>query len=208
MSVVADAKRNLIIGKLTANHGMSLYKAMREVGYAHTTALSPKKNLGESFIQKLDTLLSDDKLLEVHDRLLHSTKIDHMVFPLGPKEDEDEPNDIEEGGAEVERTSLTDREITEMLGEINGTVRRIVHGQNARHVYFWVPNDKARQDALKLAYDLRGKLIKKEAPPAGDTYNTFVQQTNVNPNSPSSKELVQATLDVLMAKTKRKVVDV
>src|SRR3990167_49114 len=43
----------------------------------------------------------------------------------------------------------------------------------------------------------------EEAQPTGTTYNTFIQQNNLNPNAPGAKEIVDATLVTLMSKTKR-----
>lgn len=172
-----------------------------EAGYSKNVSKQPTLvTKSKGFQELMDDILDDDSLINVHKTLLKSQRIDHMVFPLGPKE-EDEEDSTEE------HTALTDDEITAMLQEVGGTVRRIVHGRTARHVYFWVSNDKARQDALKLAYDIKGKLGKRaDDPGAGNTYNTFIQNNTMNPNTPSSKQLVDATLDVLMQQTKRKAV--
>ncbi len=195
---MATVKQEKAAENLVGNGG-NVTKAMVDAGYSVATANTPQK-LTESkgFQALLDEKLADDKLVEVHDQLLKSKRLDHMVFPLYK-----EPDEKDEGP--YESMSLTDDEVIELLSDIGGTVRKIVHGQQARHVYFWVANDKSRQDALKLAYDLKGKLAKKEAPDGGDTYNTFVQNNTINPNAPTARVLVDDTLATLMNRTKRKV---
>jgi hypothetical protein len=80
-----------------------------------------------------------------------------MVFPLGPEEETDEESGEEESEGDGERTTLTDKEITHMLKEVNCVVRKIVHGRTARHVYFWAADNKARTGAIDMGYKLKGK---------------------------------------------------
>ena len=154
--------------KIVENHG-NISKTMKDVGYSENTAKNPK-NLTDSdgWKELMETVLSDEKLLDKHNELLNSTGIDHLVFPLGPKDEDDinfsggkaksEPEVPEEY---KERTTLTDKEIIEMLTEVNCKVRRIVHGQVARHVYFWSADNKARKDALDMAYKIKGRYKDK-----------------------------------------------
>lgn len=142
------------------NHG-SVSAAMREAGYKPATAKNPK-NLTESDVWKrmITQYLPDKDLLSNHKKLLNSHHMEHMVFPLGPAEESDDGMDEEDMPAyeKQEHTSLTDKEITEMLAEVNCVVRRIVHGQTMRHVYFWSPDNKARKDGLDLAYKIKGRI--------------------------------------------------
>lgn len=50
-------------------------------------------------------------------------------------------------------------------------------------------------------YNAMKKRTSGEA--SGNTYNTFIQQNNLNPNTPEAKELVDSTLEMLMNKTRR-----
>lgn len=216
---MATTRQKIVYGKLVENgrngQTLTLGAIMLEAGYSKAIATVPAKVIkSKGFQELLDEAMPDDDLLKAHTSLLKSTKIEHMVFPLGPKGDDDpnlsgakpDENAIEKAGIKVERTTLSDQEIKDMLAEVNCKVKRIVHGETARHVYYWTPNTKAQQDALKLAYDIKGKLTSKEPP--GDSYNVFLQQNNLNPNAPASKPLVDATLATLMDQTKRKVLDV
>jgi hypothetical protein len=225
MSAKAQARRRMVIGKLLENPSISIYRAMREVGYAHNTAIAPTKNLGKSFTDLLEQHLSDEKLTSVHEQLLNSKRIEHMTFPMGPRTNAEKDTYQDDGikvlldadsqgmldamdateAAEATGELMSDEEIVEMIKDIGGTVRRIVHGRTARHVYFWAANDKSRTDALKLAYDVKGKLKPKDdSGNTGATYNTFIQQNNIDPNTPTNRELVDATVKVLMDMTKRK----
>lgn len=185
---VTPTDRQREVAKYLLEGESNLYGAMVKAGYSPATARTPQRlTQSRGWQQIMDETLNDDMLSEVHSELLKSKAIDHLVFPL----------------------AMTDEEITELVESVGGTVRKFMHGETANHVWFWAPNTKARQDALKLAYDIKGKLKAGGIPQAPQTtYNTFLQQNNINPNSPSAKQLVQASLDVLMAQTKRKVVDV
>jgi hypothetical protein len=209
-------RHQLIIGQLIengGNGGKPWHEIMADAGYSKAVQHTPSKvTQTAGFLELLEEALPDDELHEVHRGLLQAKKLDHMVFPLGPA-GEDDPNfsgsspnmSITEEAAE--RTTLTDQEITDLIATTGGTVRRIVHGQTARHVYFWAPNDTARQAALKLAYELKGRIGKvagEGGSTTNNTYNTFIQQNNLNPNSPPGKKLVDMSLDALMEATKVK----
>lgn len=213
---MATTKQKLVLPKIVENHG-NLYKAMVAVGYSPATAKNPSNLLkSKGFRELLEEVLPDEELAKVHKSLLGSHRLDHMTFPLGPDSPAKAAEWIEEERVKAlqkgrepkitERSILTDEDIEVMLRELGCRVRRVVHGEMARHVYFWAPNDKTRHDALKLAYDLKGKVTQGKEP-TGDTYNTFIQQNNINPNAPKAKALVDDTLDMLMKKTSRKVID-
>jgi hypothetical protein len=58
-----------------------------------------------------------------------------------------------------------------------------------------------RHKYMETALRLKGNL--KEGEKSGDTYNTFIQQNNLDPNIPENKQLVDNTLEYLMQQTKR-----
>lgn len=169
---------------------VNLSEASKGIYSPTNTSISAKITALPEFQELLNTHLQDEKVAIRHSQLLDSTKMDHMVFPLGP-EGEDEINlsggvtsridteddeevgeeDIDEEGLperlKAERTTLTDKEIVAMLAEVNCTVRRIVHGQTARHVYFWTADNKARKDAIDMAYKIRSRYPKE----GGNSFN-------------------------------------
>lgn len=148
---------------ILAEKGGSIGAAMREAGYSEISSLTPKKlTNSKTWKQLMEEHLPDDSLAKVHRSLLNAHRLDHMTFPLGPAEEEEsdilEEEENEEGieGAGADRTTMTDGEIGELLASVNCTVRKVVHGRAARHVYFWSPDNKAKDSALDLAYKLKG----------------------------------------------------
>lgn len=151
--------------------GMSRTRAMISEGFSESYSASSEITSTKSWQKVAEKFLPNEFLAGVHQGLLKSNKLDHMVFPLGPK-GEDEINfsgarpdknpemptnsdgtPIEERG---ERTTMTDKEIVAMLAETGCTVKRIVHGETARHVYFWSPDNNSRNKALDTAYKVKG----------------------------------------------------
>lgn len=150
--------------KIRKGTKVSVSKEMRESGlYSDSMSKKPDKlTRSKGWQQLMEKFLPDTLLTQRHKELLNSTRIDHLTFPLGPKDANDvdeiseEENEIESAFA-PEHTTLTDKDITEMLAEVNCKVRKIVHGKTARHVYFWSADNKARGGALDMAYKLKGK---------------------------------------------------
>lgn len=167
---------------LMVENGGNVSKAIRDSGlYSPSQALHPEKILdSKTWNEIIEDALPDELLTEKHKELMNATRIDHLVFPLGPK-DADDPNfsggrkpaEAEMPEEHKERTTLTDKEIIEMLAEVNCKVRRIVHGETARHVYFWSNDNKSRKEALDMAYKLKGRYANEGNPnaPHGNTYN-------------------------------------
>lgn len=146
-----------------------LGKVLKEAGYAESTSKRPSQVVeSKGFTELMEEMLPDDEVLAVHQQLLQSTRIEHMVFPLytGAEEDIPEEGDIpEELEAKLHQVSegatLTDKDIEDMLAEVNCKVRKIVHGDTARHVYFWSPDAGARKAAVELAYKIKGRITNK-----------------------------------------------
>lgn len=163
--VKASLKQRRAAKLVVENHG-SVSAAMRAAGYTAASAKNPK-NLTETkaWPALMDEYLSEESLTKAHNELMHAKRLDHMMFPLGP-ESRAESLDTSKMQPQVktmldaeqamQMTTLTDEDIKEMLATVNCTVRRIVHGQTARHVYFWSMDARARKDALDMAYKLRG----------------------------------------------------
>lgn len=130
----------LVAGKLMEDPTMALGTAIRAVGMSEFAARNPGKAVTSSpeWSELLDSYLPQGELLETHRGLLRASKIDHLVFTAG-----DNPSD---------------EEIGEMLADVNCKVRKITHNETARHVYFFAPDNRARKDALEMAYKLRGSF--------------------------------------------------
>lgn len=156
----------LVFKLLHENPRMSQGDALRAAGFAESTALHPADVFqSKSYLALLEEQMSDTADVATHVDLLRAQHLDHMVFALGPKNEKDKAKWIEEqkqkalkAGREFdEKETLTDIDIAEMLREVGCTVRKIVHRETARDVYFWSPDNVARDKALDKSYKLKGK---------------------------------------------------
>lgn len=109
---------------------------MRKAGYSASYSEMPGRlKTRKSFTQLLHDILPDDETLYKHHELLNSRRLDHMTFPL----------------------KIDDQEIAELLASVNCVLRKVVHGEQAKHAYFWSMDNKARKDALDMIYKLKGQ---------------------------------------------------
>jgi len=158
---------------LLANPGSTMKEAMLASGYSEGMAKNPQDLTNSPSWQELmGDHLSLDKLARKHERLLNAHKLEHMVFPpeatraVDPEEEEEEEEFNEDDFTEAQEKrrekqknapeTLKDADIIEMLAEVGCTVRKIVHGEMARHVYFWSPDNQTQQKVLDMAYKLTG----------------------------------------------------
>jgi hypothetical protein len=163
---MATVRQIKAIERVVENHG-NISKSMREAGYPEITAKNPK-NLTESKAWQdfIEEYLPDIDLASKHKELLNASRLDHMVFATGPRNEGDRLDwlkrrraEYEEKGREFkeeEQECLTDEDIKIMLADVNCKVRRIVHRETARDVYFWSADNQARDKALDKAYKLKG----------------------------------------------------
>lgn len=164
---------------IMVENGGKVAPAMIKAGYSPNTANTPSKLTNQkSWKELMDEYLPESLVAARHKELLNATRIEHMIVPLGPDESREDAEELPEvelegqphGGALTRRhgkkdfSKLTDDEIREMFFEVGCTVRRIVHSEQCRHVYFWSADNRARKDAVDLAYKLRGAFApeKKE----------------------------------------------
>lgn len=150
---MADSfRRELLAEAIVKNPGKPVHDIMIELGYSETQANQPGQiTKTDNFRELLRSKLPDDLLFNTHEGLIKSNRLDHMTFPLFSENPKEKANKGEDHGQ-----ALTDNDIRELLKETGCTVRRIVHGEQARHVYFWSPDNRARKDALDMAYKLKG----------------------------------------------------
>lgn len=178
---MATARQRKAAQKILENLGLDkprpVGEILREIGYSNATSQTPTLvTESKGFKELIDQYLPDEDVLSAHKSLLNSTRIEHMVFPVykdpdaGVPEEGDIPEELEpqpHGGAlkrrhaVTEGASLSDSEIEDMLDEVNCKVRKIVHGETARHVYYWAPDSLARKAAIDMAYKIKGRITNK-----------------------------------------------
>lgn len=138
---MATNKQQRAIQLYKENYGTG--KSMREImlmaGYSQSSADNPKV-LVESmdWQQAMDHFLPDDKLLNVHGKLLEAKKLEKAEFP----------------------SWLPQAEIRQMILDSGGTPRNYETNPITQMiaVWYWVPDVMAQKAALELAYKLKGKL--------------------------------------------------
>lgn len=158
-----------VVQKVRKGTKVSISKEMRDSGvYSESMSKKPDKlTKSKGWNILLETHLGDDLLAETHHGLLKSTTLDHMTFPpfnavkakkevVTPVTLPSDTGDIENVGEKFGE-QLNDQEIRDLLASVNCQVRKIVHGELARHVYYWCADNRARKDGLDLAYKLKGK---------------------------------------------------
>jgi NAD-dependent DNA ligase len=151
--------------KEIGENGGNISKAMESAGYAKSiTHATEKLTNSKGWKELLEQHIPDSLLSEKHKELLNSSYVDHITFPLGPKTNkEKEEYDIREREKATKKEVLygdidylSDEDIKDLLAEVNCKVRRVVHGETARHVYFWSADNNAKKNALEMAYKLKG----------------------------------------------------
>lgn len=158
-------------------------KAIVDTGlYSQEVADNPHKiTTSKTWQELMEYHISDEELAGKHKELLNATRLDHMIFPTGAKDEKErqtiialaQAKAIEKGTEYIEPDVIMDDDIRQMLKDVNCTVRRIVHGDTARHVYFWSADNKSRKDAVEMGYKLKGRFAPENVPPnrSGNTYN-------------------------------------
>lgn len=110
----------------------------------------------------------------------------------------------------IEEAGATDDKLAQVLNEglaamsyiKTERVEGVGKGRLKTEEVVVMPDLNTRHRYLETALKLKGHNLNKPERPTGDTYNTFVQQNNIDPNTPESKMLVAKMLDVLMEQTK------
>ncbi|HEC66809.1 MAG TPA: hypothetical protein ENI23_16160 [bacterium] len=114
---------------------VSIGQAMRDQGYPVSTANNPQQLTRSKGWQKmLQEAFPHDMVLKYHHVLANSFKLGHSVFPLGIK----------------------DEDIVTLLDSTNCTVVKIQYGEQAKHVWFWSPDNMARDRVLEKINKMKG----------------------------------------------------
>lgn len=141
--------------KIMKENGGVVSKAMREAGFSEEYARQPQKFMATRTFQELaNIMLPDINLLEKHTEILSSSKLDSMKFPK----------------------EISEQEIIGMLYQVGCMVQKIFQPTDLsdREVYFIAPDNKARMDAIDLAYKIKGHMK------AGTGGNIIPLQVNFN----------------------------
>jgi hypothetical protein len=115
---------------------VSMYEAMLAEGYSEEYARKGSLPKTKTWEKLLEERLGDDKLSNIHQQLMVAKKLDYMLFT----------------------SEIKDEDVYTLLESVGCTPKKIVHGIQGTHVWFWAPDSKTRKDALELAFKIRGKM--------------------------------------------------
>jgi len=135
---IAVQKLSEIVRKSKGQKNITMGKIMRAAGFSEESSLKPKR-LTESkgFRELFDKLIPDSLLTERHEQLLGAVELDSYRMDA----------------------KLSDEEIEKMVEATKGfKVRKILRtkGEPTVLVYFWRPDNMARDRALDKGYKIKG----------------------------------------------------
>ena len=137
---VVALKHKMVLDKIKKKVGkgrkVTMTETLVEAGYSESYARSGNIKKKKSWQQLMDIYLPEDLLAKTHNELLGFKKIDYMLF----------------------NSEISDEDIFEVLNSVGCTIKKIVHGIQGTHVYYWQPDGRIRKDATDLAYKVRGKM--------------------------------------------------
>ena len=137
---VVALKHKVVVDTLIKNVGKSgkntMQKALVKKGYTNNYAKSGNIKKTKSWNQLMEEYLPDSLLAKTHSELLDFKKLDYMLFNADVKDDD----------------------IYELMEKVNCIPKKIIHGIQGTHVYFWQPDGRIRKDATDMAYKVKGKM--------------------------------------------------
>lgn len=130
-------KQKLVLKQISENigKGMTMEEALVAAGYSRSYAKSGHIKDTRKWNEIVEQEMPDSYLMQHHNELLNSRRIEHMVFP----------------------TFMSDEAIKELLESVNAVVRKIQHGEQANHVWFWTNDNRAKKDALDMMYKIKNR---------------------------------------------------
>lgn len=138
---IVAIKHKKVYETLTKNLGksskkISIEEAMIAQGYSPSYARAAQLKNTKTWQKLMDEYLPDELLSTTHHELIIARKLDYMLFT-----------------AEID-----DASIYELLASVGCTPKKIIHGMQGVHVWFFVADNKIRKDATELAYKIKAKM--------------------------------------------------
>jgi hypothetical protein len=111
---------------------------MIQAGFSPISAANPGQlTRSASWATLMEKYLPESNVAKAHMGLLNASSLVREFFS-------------------TEFENLTDEELKKLFTNVNCEARKIVHTKRGRYIYFWSPDNRARKDALDMAYKLRG----------------------------------------------------
>lgn len=155
---MATIKQKLVASKLVDNGG-NVGKAMLVAGYSEAMAKNPQKlTRSKGWQELIDKFISEDRLLNVHKRMLDSVRLMNLPFEL----------------------SISDDDIRKIISKISGSkFIAISKGAKVKICFYTMPENATRLSALDMAYKIRGKYqIDNEEQKRNASLDTAIERIN------------------------------
>lgn len=155
---MATIKQKLTASKLVENGG-NVGKAMLEAGYSEAMAKNPQKlTRSKGWQELIDKFISEDRLLNVHKRMLDCVKLMSLPFEL----------------------STSDEDIRKIISKVCGSKFVSVNQRvKAKVCFYTMPENGTRLSALDMAYKIRGKYqIDNEEQKRNASLDTAIERIN------------------------------
>lgn len=111
----------------------SMRRAIKHAGYSQSLADNPKVLTDRKWFKSV--IPDYEKTANAMHELMDSSRVEHAVFPL----------------------LLSDLEIKELLEEVPGCqLKKIRHSETQTHAWYWVPDNRAKKDAIDIVLKVRG----------------------------------------------------
>lgn len=138
---IVALKHKAVLNTLMRNKGKqgkkaTMVQAMIDQGYSRNYAESSTIKKSLTWNQLVEKYLPDELLADTHHELLKASKLDYMLFT----------------------PDIKDEEIYALLESKGIVPKKIIHGIQGTHVWFFLPDNKIRKDATELGYKVKKKL--------------------------------------------------
>lgn len=138
---VVALKHKAVLDNLTKKVGKdgkraTMVQAMIDAGYSRSYAESSNIKTKKSWAQLMEEYLPDTLLADTHHELMKASKLDYMLFS----------------------SEISDEDIYTLLQSKGIVPKKIIHGVAGTHVWFFLPDNKIRKDAIELGYKVKGKM--------------------------------------------------
>ena len=162
------SERQLLAVQYLAENPRNKGEALRKAGYGKDAIAHPSRVFSSETIQGLlYDVMKPEHILGRLKRHVYARRSVHMTFPTFNPEKSKERAEMDEAegtdsSEKIRGEQMTDAEIREFIEGQNGTVHKIVHGETARHVYFYTDDTKASLDAIEKFINLYGMYAPKK----------------------------------------------
>lgn len=154
--VLANVRKNVLSGGR-----VNKKKAMMDAGYSKNYAECGNINTTKGWNSLLEKNLPDDMITEAHKELIFQNKIAYMLF----------------------NPDITYEDIYEIMESAGSIPKKIVHGLQGTHVFFFQSDGSVRAKAIEMAYKVKGRMAAEKIDISDNRYKDMSAQEIVDRKS-------------------------